>query len=198
MPVSHSQKLLCVSLSGPSPLPDAHRFCRIGHVVDFVAFAAEDAQQIDLVGIALGQGLAVADARHLRAALLVIAFGAGDMGEVLRMRRIGHVDDRGAVEFGLAGQGIERLRHFRRAAMVADIGDIAVALMVDGRLIGGAVLQIVIADQPHIARFRRIADFGRAGDGDDVRLRRLRDGRQRNSGDHGSDRRSQRRAEQRD
>ena len=66
------------------------------------------------------------------------------------MRRIGHVDDRGAVEFRLTGERIERFRSFRRAAVVSDIGDVAIALMMDRRLIGAAPLEVVIPDQPHV------------------------------------------------
>jgi hypothetical protein len=73
------------------------------------------------------------------------------MGEVFRMRRVGHVDDRGAVVFGLPSQRVDRLLGFRNAAVMADIGDPAVALVVDDRLIGTARLQIAVADQRHVA-----------------------------------------------
>ncbi len=82
---------------------------------------------------------------------------------------------------GLTGFG-----RVRRAAVVADIGDVAVALLVNGRLVGGAVLQVVVADEAHVARFRRIADLRRAGYRHHVRLRHLRDGRQRQCGEHGA------------
>ena len=71
---------------------------------------------------------------------------------------------------GLNGFGISG-----GAAMMADIGDPAVALMMDGRLIGAACLQVVVADEPHIAGFRRVADLGRARHRDDGRRRGLRD-----------------------
>src|SRR5262249_4326464 len=70
-------------------------------------------------------------------------------------------DDRSAVIFGLSGQSVDRLRHVGRSAVVTDIGDVSAALVVDGRLIRAAALQIAIADKPHIFRFRRIAELGR-------------------------------------
>src|SRR5262249_35729872 len=45
--------------------------CGVGDVPDFMRDAPERAQQIDRVRIALRQALAVADPRHLRAALLL-------------------------------------------------------------------------------------------------------------------------------
>jgi len=36
------------------------------------------------------------------------------------------------------------------AAMVTQIGDIAIALLMDGRLVGAARLQIAVADEAHI------------------------------------------------
>jgi hypothetical protein len=41
---------------------------------------------------------------------------------------------------------------------MADIGDIAVALVMDGRLIGAARLEIAGADELHVGSFRRRAD----------------------------------------
>ena len=145
----------------PARLGDQHRLRRIGDVPDLVAGAAERAQQIDRVAVALRQGAAVADARHLRAAGLEIPLLARDVEQVFRLRRIGDVDDRGAVELGLSGERIERLRHLRRAAVMADIGDVAVALLMNGRLIGAARLQVVHADEAHVLGFGRIADLGR-------------------------------------
>ena len=74
------------------------------------------------------------------------------MRQILRMRRVGDVDDRRAVEFQLPGERIERLWHLRRAAMMADIGDVAIALAMDGRLIGAAPLKVIVADQAHVHR----------------------------------------------
>ena len=122
---------------------DQFRIGRIGDVPDFVRRAAKGAQQIDRARIALRQILAVADPRHLPAAGFVSALLSGEMAQINRMRRIGDVDDRRAVEFGLSGQRIHRLLDRVGAAMVADIGDPAIALMMNGRLIGRAPLQIV-------------------------------------------------------
>ena len=74
------------------------------------------------------------------------------------MRGIGDVDDRGAVRLGLAGHRIDRIGNVVGAAVMADIGDPAVALMMDGRLIGAARLQVVVADQLHVGGFGRRPD----------------------------------------
>ena len=133
---------------------------RVGDVPNLMSTSAEDPQHIGLARIALGQRLAVADAHHLRAALLVMTLQTGNVREVFRLRRIGHIDDRGAVVFGLSGQSVDRLRHLGRSAVMSDIGDIAAALMMDRRLICAAAVQIIVADEPHILGFRRIADLG--------------------------------------
>src|SRR4029077_18181221 len=91
-------------------------------------------------------------------------FEAGNVFEVFRVGRIGHVEDRGAVELSLPGELVHRLWHVRRAAMVADIGDVAVALLMDGRLIGRARLQVVHTDEAHVGGFGRIADLRRLGE----------------------------------
>jgi hypothetical protein len=50
-----------------------------------------------------------------------------------------------------------------RAAVVADVGDDAPALRVDRRLVGRAALQIVVADQLHVAGFGAVTASGRLG-----------------------------------
>ena len=157
MPVSHSHQFLCVSFK-PADAGDQHRIGGIGDVPDLMRLAAERAQHVDRVGIALGQGLAVADPHHLRAAGFIFSFLPGNVAQIFRMRGIGDVDDRGAVRLGLAGQRIDRRGNVVGAAVMADIGDPAVALMMDGRLIGAARLQIVVADQLHVGGFGRRAD----------------------------------------
>ncbi len=132
---------------------------RIGRVPDFMARAADCAQHIDRVRIALGQLLAIAHAHHLRAAAFVLSFLARNVGQIFRMRGIGDVDDRGPVRLGLPGQGIDGVGNFVGAAVMTDIGDPAVALMMDGRLIGAARLQIAVADELHVGGFGRRADF---------------------------------------
>src|SRR5262249_62055059 len=108
------------------------RMRRIGDVPDFVRETAEGPQQIDRVGIALRQALAVADARHLRAALLGAAFRSRNVRKIFRPRRIGDVDDRGAVELALPAQRVHRLAHIS-FAMVAAIGGVELTLLVGGR-----------------------------------------------------------------
>ena len=130
---------------------------RVGHVPDFMRRGSECAQQVDRGRIAFGQSLAVAGAHHLRASGFRSALLARNMREISGLRRIGDVHDRCAVEFTLAGQRVHRLRHVARAVM-ADIGDVALALLVNDRLIGAARLQIVEADEPHVFGLRRIGD----------------------------------------
>ena len=59
---------------------DQNRIGGIGDIPDLMGFAAEGAQHVDRVAIALRQRLAVADAHHLRAAGLVCAFLARECG----------------------------------------------------------------------------------------------------------------------
>ena len=132
---------------------------RIGK--DFMGVAAERAQHIDGGFIRLGQGATVANAHHLRAARLVCPLLTRDMFEINGMRRIADVDDRGAVRLRHAGHRINGVRYRRRAAVMADISDPAIALFVDRRLIGTAPLEVVLADEPYIERFRRVADLRR-------------------------------------
>ena len=91
---------------------------RIGHVPDLVRQIAERAQEIGLLARPARQRLAVADARHRRAARLRLARRAGDVVQVLRLLRIRHVHDGGAVLLHLAGQRVHA-----QAAVVADVGD---------------------------------------------------------------------------
>ena len=44
--------------------------------------------------------------------------------------------------------------------MMADVGDVPIVLVMNGRLVGAAALQIVVADEPHVHRFRRSTDCG--------------------------------------
>ena len=76
---------------------DAGRLRRIGDVPDLVTRVAERAQQVDLALVRARQRAAAADARHLRAAVLAFACFSGNVREVARLLRIGHVDDRRAV-----------------------------------------------------------------------------------------------------
>ena len=138
---------------------DQDRVGRIGDVPDLMRLAAEGAQHVDGGAIGAGQGAAVAHPHHLRAACLVGARGARQMAQILRIGGIGDVDDRRAVGLGLSGHRIDRCRNVVGAAVMADIGDPAVALAVDRRLIGAARLQVAPAGQPHVRGFRRRADL---------------------------------------
>jgi hypothetical protein len=129
------------------------RMGRIGHVPDFMSLAAVDAQQVVFARVALRQILAGAGAHHLRSALLAETFRPRNMCQVFRLGRVGHVHDRGAVELVLAGQGVEWFRDLGGAAVMPDIEDVAVALLLDGGLIGAARLQVVVADEAHVQRF---------------------------------------------
>src|SRR6266508_2240877 len=89
-------------------------------------------------------------ARHLRAALLGQPLIAWNVPEILGPARVGDIDEGGAVELVSPGQRIAWLGHLFGAAMMADIGDPATALLVNGRLVGAARLQVVAADECHI------------------------------------------------
>jgi len=102
---------------------------------------AERPQQVRLA-------LAIADARHLRPTLLAAARRSGDVRQIARSRRVGDIHDRRAVVFVDARERVSRL-----AAVVADVRDEARALLVDRRLVRRAPLQIVVADQLHVAGF---------------------------------------------
>ena len=73
------------------------------------------------------------------------------MSEVPRFLRIGHVDDRRAVLFVPAGQRVPL-----RAAVMADVRDPAVALMVDRGLVGASRLKVVVTDERHVALLRSV------------------------------------------
>ena len=161
--------------------PDHLRLGRIGHVVDLVALTTEGAQQIHAVGIALAERLAVAHPRHLRGAGFAVADRARNVGEVFRISGIGHVEDRGAVELFLIIERIVRRRILLARPVVAHIGDVSPTLPEDCRHIGGARLQVVVADLPHVQGFRRLAELGRVQPG----LRRGRRAERKCSAHHG-------------
>ena len=121
--------------------------------------AAEGAQHVDGRFVGARQLAAVAHPHHLRAARLVGARCAGQVAQIFGVGGIGDVDDRRAVGLGLAGHGIDRVGNLVGAAVMADIGDPAVALMMDRRLVGAAGLQVAPAGQPHVGGFRRRADL---------------------------------------
>ncbi len=126
----------------------AARVRRIGDVPDLVGGAPERAQQVHLALVRARQIAAVAQPHHLGAAGLALAGLARDVHEIFRPLRNRHVDDGGAVALGLRGERVGL-----SAAVVADVRDPAIPLLVDDRLIPGSGLQIVEADQLHVAHF---------------------------------------------
>ena len=70
------------------------------------------------------------------------------MREILRLFGIGNINDRGTVEFFLPRQGVHLF-----AAMMSDVGNPPVTLLVNRRLIRAARLQVVVADKIHVALF---------------------------------------------
>ncbi len=121
MPVSHSRNF-CGILQIPARLGDRlasmdRRRSRSR------GGAAERAQEIDRAAIALRQCAAVADPCHLRAAASKFPCWAGMWNRYFGFA--GSVTSMIDVPLiGLSGERIERLWHLRRAAVMADIGDV--------------------------------------------------------------------------
>ena len=121
--------------------------------------------RIDLARVALGQRLAIADAHHLRRRPpRLCPRRPGMCARYFGCLRIGHVDDRRAVEFRLARSAGSSASAPSVSAVMTDIGDVTVALLVDRSAGTRCGLQIVVADEPHVLGFRRIADLGRLRD----------------------------------
>ena len=146
MPVSHSPPVL-VGVDQPGFLHggDQNRARRRGHIPDLVAAAAHCAQQVDVAVDASGQIAAFARAHHLGFA---VSFPTRDVEQILRIFGIGDIHDRGAVALFGAGERI-----LVAAGVVADIGDPAIALLLNDRLVGATSLQVVVAHEPHVQRF---------------------------------------------
>jgi len=127
---------------------DAVGFGRIGDIPDFVRAVAEIAQQIKFALAAMRQVVAAAHAHHRRAADFSGAvFGlARNVDQIFGTLGIGHVHDGSAVGLHLAG-----LRVHRFAAVMADVSDPTVALLLDDGLIRAARLQVVVTHQVHVA-----------------------------------------------
>ncbi len=155
MPVSHSHQFLCVSLRPFSTVVSSDRAFRRRDVPDLLPRGAERAQQVGLATVAFRQILSVAGAHHLRASGFAFALLSRDVGEIFRVSRIGHVEDRCAIRLDHAGQGVQVL-----AAMVADVRNPAALLLVDHRMVAAARLQIVVAQQAHVPALRLPAFLG--------------------------------------
>ena len=168
--MSHSHQLLWVSRSPADDDVQAAGLGRIRHVPHFVRAVAETAQHIKLVFVGARQVAAAADAHHLCSAAPSAALGgfARNVSQVAGPRRIGDVDNGGAVLLLPPGQRIGL-----HAGMMADVGDPAIALFLDHRLIRAAGLEIVVAGQFHVAVLGCM--LRRRGRGHENRQRRRRE-----------------------
>jgi hypothetical protein len=72
--------------------------------------------------------------------------------EIPGIFRIRNVDDRCPVVLVLLRQRVERLRDFARAAVVADVRDPSIPLMVNHRLVRAPRLEVAVADELHVLR----------------------------------------------
>ena len=125
-------------------IPDLMRFVRAG--------IAESAQQKefarDAVRCRIRQGAARTDAHHLRTGRRVRAvdrIGSGNMKQKFRSFDVGDIDDRCAVGFGNARQGIHR-----RAREISVVHDLPAVLVDDQWLVNGASLIVVVALDLHV------------------------------------------------
>src|SRR5262249_23654852 len=118
------------------------RLLRRAHVPDLVGQVAESAEEIRPVRIALGEALALADAHHGRSARLRLSGRAGNVVEIAGRARMGDVYDGGAVELHLAGERVEA-----PAAVMPDIGDPAIPLLLDYRVVRGGMQEIGLTVQ---------------------------------------------------
>src|SRR2546423_15254463 len=87
-----------------------------------------------------------APASHGSASRLVFPRLARNVGEIARALGIGHIENGSAVGLLRVAQRIARM-----AAVMPDVGDPAIALPMDERLVGAAALEIVRADELHVA-----------------------------------------------
>ena len=143
----------------PADPRDQHGIGGIGDVPDLMRLAAEGAQHVDRVG----DRPSAAPCRRrpapsARRRLHICLPGPGMCRRYFGCA--GSVTSTIEVPFGsaLPVMRIDRRGNVVGAAVMADIGDPAVALMMDGRLIGAARLQVAGADQLHVGGFGRRAD----------------------------------------
>src|SRR5205814_1639218 len=104
----------------------------------FMCRTAVTAQQVDLGFVGARKLASVTHTNHLRATRLSAARCrrlAGNVSNIFRLLGICDIDNRRAVVLLFAGERIEL-----RAAMMTDIRDPSVALLVNGRLISAARL----------------------------------------------------------
>src|SRR5207249_4945376 len=109
---------------------------RIADIPQLLPCVAERTQEIELGRVAARQLLAGADAHHLRAAGFAQAFLAGDMREQARCARVGDVEYRRAVEFGVTAYRVDRPGRAFGAAMMADVENPAAVLFAYEWLVG--------------------------------------------------------------
>ena len=121
---------------------------RLGDVPYFVPAVAERAQEVHLAPVGARELAAIAHAYHLGAAGLTLSRLSRNVHQILRPLRIGDIENRSAVALLFSRQGIELT-----ASMVADVGDPAISLFVDDRLVRASRLQIAEADQLHVVHF---------------------------------------------
>ena len=130
---------------------EAARLRGIGDISDFMSGMAKGAEQVDLALVGARQLATVAHAHHLRATGFGLTRLAWKIGELLRLPGIRHVEDlRAGVVLLLAGEWFEHR-----------VRDPPVALFVDERLIGAAALQVMGADQLHVAPLCRLRSLRR-------------------------------------
>src|SRR5262245_47435559 len=127
------------------------RVAWIGHIQNLVRLIADGTEQIGLCRIALWQLFPGAGPHHLCATGFTrTARRPWYVMQIARMLRVRHIYDGGPIRLRLAVQRIER-----SATVMTDIGNKPSTLLLDDRLIRGAVLQVTKAHKCHISGLRR-------------------------------------------
>jgi len=88
---------------------DQGRLRGVGHIPYLLRLVAERPQEIGFALVGSRQFRAGAHADHLRSAVFRFSGLAGDVREVLGLLRIGHIEDRCAVVFLLAGERVQQV-----------------------------------------------------------------------------------------
>src|SRR5258708_5678049 len=128
---------------------------RVGHIPHLLRLVAERPQEVGFVLVGSRQFRTGAHPHHLRPAVFRFSGLAGNVREVLGLLRVGHIEDRCAVVLLLAGERVQQV-----VAVMPDVGDPAAALLVDHGLIGAAALEVVVADQLHVALLGLVLRLG--------------------------------------